>query len=148
MEEERRLQEDVIASWVRLTGLLKNTRLTHGMIYNEAVVLLIVNRRYEEDGVGLVSFKEIVSETHMLKSLVNRTIESLVRKGLLERCEGEQDRRTTYVKPIPKSMDEYHALHKRTLAMVASIVEVIGKDDAEAFVRLTDKLFEAESRTL
>ena len=34
MDEELRLQEDVIASWVRLTGILKNTRLTQGMIYN------------------------------------------------------------------------------------------------------------------
>lgn len=143
MDEELRLQEDVIASWVRLTGILKNTRLTQGMIYNEAIVLLIVNRRYEEDGVGLVSFKEIVNETHMLKSLVNRTIESLVRKGLLERSDGEQDRRTTYVKPIPENFTEYHALHKRTLAMVEELIGIIGTEDAEAFVRLTNKIVEA-----
>ena len=55
MDEDLRLEENVIASWVRLTGLLKNTRLTKGMIYNEAVVMMIVNRKYEEDGVGTVS---------------------------------------------------------------------------------------------
>lgn len=143
MDRETDLYERVIAAWVKLTGILKNTRITQGMIYNEAIVLLIVNRRYEEDGVGLVSFKEIVNETHMLKSLVNRTIESLVRKGLLERSDGEQDRRTTYVKPIPENFTEYHALHKRTLAMVEELIGIIGTEDAEAFVRLTNKIVEA-----
>lgn len=143
MDEQLRLQEDVIASWVRLTGILKNTRLTQGMIYNEAIVMLIVNRKYEEDGVGLVSFKEIVNETKMLKSLVNRTIDSLVRKELLMRCDGELDRRTTFVRPIPEHLGEYLNVHKRTLALVKNIIDIIGKEDAETFVRLTDKLVDA-----
>ncbi len=143
MNEELRLEENVIAAWVRLTGLLKNTRLTKGMIYNEAVVMLIVNRKYEEDGVGLVSFKEIVAETGMLKSLVNRTIDSLVRKGMLLRTDGETDRRTTFVKPVPENLSTYLTVHERTLSIVKRIIEIIGQDDAQAFVRLSDKITSA-----
>lgn len=137
------LQENVIMSWVRLTGMLKNTRLTKGMIYNEAIVMLIVNRRYKEDGVGMVSFREIVEETKMLKSLVNRTIDSLVKKGLLARYDGEADRRTTYVCPIPENMQPYFDVHEQTLKMVHEIIDIIGAEDAEAIVRLTDKLVAA-----
>ncbi len=143
MDEDLRLEENVIASWVRLTGLLKNTRLTKGMIYNEAVVMMIVNRKYEEDGVGTVSFKDIVAETGMLKSLVNRTIDSLVRKGMLIRSDGELDRRTTFVKPVPENLSTYLAVHERTLSIVKRIIETIGKEDAQAFVRLADKIMAA-----
>lgn len=143
MDKDLRLQEDIIVSWVRLTGILKNTRLTQGMIYNEAIVMLIVNRRYVEDGKGLVSFKEIVQETKMLKSLVNRTIDSLVKKGLLARSDGETDRRTTYVRPVPENLPSYFEVHARTLELVKHVIEVIGEEDAEAFVRLTKKLVEA-----
>lgn len=143
MDGSKELEEDVILAWVRLTGILKNTRLTHGLIYNEAVVMLLVNRRYREDGKGCVSFKELVRETRMLKSLVNRTIESLVEKGLLERFDGPEDRRTTYVRPVPQNLGQYLEVHSQTLEMVEKIIGIIGKEDAEAFVRLTAKLIEA-----
>ena len=137
------LQEDLIISWVRLTGLLKNIRLTRGMIFNEAVIVLIAYRRYRQDGVGVVSFREICDETKMLKSLVNRTIETLVQKGLLARYDGEEDRRTTYVRPIPENLNTYLHVHEKTLALAAKIIEIIGTEDAEAIVRVTNKLLEA-----
>ncbi len=140
--EELELEEEVITAWVRLTGILKNTRLTKGMIYNEAVIMLLVNRRYNEDGEGLVSFKEIVSETKMLKSLVNRTIDSLVRKNLLERCEGESDRRTTFVRPVKENLPQYLEVHRRTLEMVKKILEIVGREDAAAFVRISKRISE------
>ena len=96
---EKELEERCIRAWINLTGLLKNTRLTKAMIYNEANVMFIMYHRYLEDGVGTVSFKEIVAETHMLKSLVNRTIDSLVKKGYVEKLGGE-DKRTTLVRPL------------------------------------------------
>ncbi len=140
MDKHYQLLEDVIVSWVRLTGLLKNTRLTRGMIYNEAIIMLIVNRKYEMDGVGLVSFREIVNETGMLKSLVNRTIESLVRQNLLERSDGETDRRTTFVRPVPENLAAYLEVHKATIEMVNELVEIIGEEDARAFIRISEKI--------
>ena len=66
------LLEQLISSWIRLTAVLKNTRITqpHGMNYNEAIIMHILYTRYREDGVGLVSFKELAEETRMLKSLL------------------------------------------------------------------------------
>lgn len=131
------LEEACIRAWINLTGLLKNTRIPKGMIYNEATVMLMMYHRYREDGVGIVSFKEVVSETHMLKSLVNRTIDSLVKKGYAERLDGK-DKRTTYIRPL--DFTEYLKVHEGTLAMVRSIIGTIGEEDAEAFVRLSKKI--------
>lgn len=135
------LEERIIAAWVRLTGALKNTRITQCMNYNEAIVMNLVVRKYKEDGVGLVSFKEIASETRMLKSLVNRTIDALVERGCLERLNGT-DKRTTFVKPA--DLDSYFEEHGKTLALVRDIVGIIGPDDAEAFIRISDKICSAD----
>lgn len=132
-------EEAVITAWVKLTGVLKNTRITQGMIYNEAIVMNLVYNRYRADHVGLISFKEIVSETKMLKSLVNRTINSLVKKGLLLRSEGE-DKRTTFIRPVEEKLDLYLSVHEKTLALVRDILDIIGDDDADAFVRVADKI--------
>ena len=136
---DRSLEEQVITAWVRLTGVLKNTRITKGMVYNEAIVMLVAYNRYREDGEGLVSFKEIVSETCMLKSLVNRTIDSLVAKGYLVRCEGK-DKRTTFVRILPEHIGGYLQVHDDSLALAAQMIDLIGKEDAEAFVRIAEKV--------
>ena len=137
------LDEQVITAWVKLTGALKNTRIPKGMIYNEAIVMNLVYTQMLKDGEGLVSFKDLVAETKMLKSLVNRTIDSLVAKGYLQRCEGK-DKRTTFVRPIKENLDDYLSVHENTLELVRGILEVIGEEDAKAFVRVSEKICAAD----
>lgn len=141
------LDEQLVSAWVRLTGILKNTRMTKGMVYNEAIVMLVAYTRYREDGEGLISFKEIVSQTRMLKSLVNRTIDSLVRQNFLQRCEGK-DKRTTFVRVVPENLDAFLQVHENSLALARRLTEIIGTDDARAFVRIVEKIsaFEDPSR--
>ena len=143
MNETDELNESVISAWIRLTGVLKNTRITQGMIYNEAIIMNIVYGRYRQDGVGLVPFRDLVSETRMLKSLVNRTTESLVKKGYLIRSDGK-DKRTTFVQLVPENLGEYLELHGRTLKLVDDIVKAIGEEDARAFVRIAEHISHAD----
>ena len=137
------LDEQIISAWIRLTGVFKNTRLTQGMIYNEAIVMQLAYQRYLEDGEGLISFKEIVQKTCMLKSLVNRTIDSLVAKGFLTRCDGK-DKRTTFVRPVKENLHAYLEVHERSLALVHEIMEIIGEEDAQSFVRIANKISDAQ----
>jgi len=101
----------LLMAWVKLSGILKNNRITKGLMYNEATVMLILYNRYLEDGEGLTSVKEIVTETGMLKSLANRTISALEEKGLLARCQGIEDKRTVYVKCIKEKLDVFLEVH-------------------------------------
>ncbi len=137
------LDEALIIAWVRLTSALKNTRITKGMIYNEAIVMLIVYNRYREDGEGLVSFRELVSETKMLKSLVNRTIDSLEKKGYLLRLDGT-DKRTTFVKLAKEDLGEYLAVHAQSLELAHRIREIIGTENARSFIRISEKVTKAD----
>ena len=69
--------EELINAWVKLSAIVKNSRITKGLMYNEAIVMLILYERYQKDGKGVSSIREITKETIMLKYLVNRTINSL-----------------------------------------------------------------------
>lgn len=142
---DTQLEEDLILAWIHATGVLKNTRITQKMIYNEAVVMSIVYERYREDGVGAVTFGEICRRTRMLKSLVNRTIDSLVQKGYLARCEGK-DKRTTFVRIVPENLSDYLAVHEQSLALARSLTEVIGEEDARNFVRIVNKILAAQKK--
>ena len=136
---KQNIDENLITAWVQLTGILKNTRITKGLVYNESIVMLTAYKKYIEDGEGLVSFQALVRETRMLKSLVNRTIDSLVTKKLLTRCEGK-DKRTTFVRIIPENLGEFLAVHEQSLSLARRLREIIGDDDAEAFIRISQKI--------
>ena len=136
---KRDLDEELITAWVQLTRIKKNTRITKGLVYNESIVMLVAYRQYLTDGEGIVSFKELVRETRMLKSLVNRTIDSLVEKNMLMRCEGK-DKRTTFVKLIPENLGTYLAVHQESLTLARNVRKLIGDEDAEAFIRISQKI--------
>lgn len=139
MEE---LDESLITAWVALTGVLKNSRMTQGLNYNEAIVMNIAYHEYL-NGERLTSFKSIVAKTRMLKSLVNRTIDSLVRKNLLERYDGE-DKRTTFVRPVKENLDVFLKVHEQSLALARAAIGIIGEEDARTFVRISDRIVRSD----
>ena len=132
--------EELINAWVKLSAIVKNSRITKGLMYNEAIVMLILYERYQKDGKGVISIKEITKETRMLKSLVNRTINSLEEKGFLERCPGEGDGRMVFVRPLNQKLDSFLEVHTASVNMTDKIIGIIGNEDADAFVRIASKL--------
>lgn len=139
--KEENLEEALITAWVNLTGVLKNSRMTQGLNYNEAIVMNIAYHHYQRG--EETSFKTIVQTTKMLKSLVNRTIDSLVGKNLLERSEGE-DKRTTLVRPVKENLETFLRVHEQSLALARSAVKIIGEEDAKTFVRIAEQIVDAD----
>lgn len=126
----------LIQSWVQLSGILKNSRFTKELPYNEAIVML----QLYQAGSSPISIKEITARTRMLKSQVNRTINSLEAKGLLERCEADGDRRIGYVRAIKEKLDVFLQVHASSMEIAKSISDIIGPEDTDNFIRIVNKL--------
>ncbi len=132
--------EALLLSWVKLTAIVKNSRITKGLMYNEAVVMLCLYRRFKEDGEGLVSVKELLAGTGMLKSLLNRTINALEEKGLLEKTKGTSDRRTLFVKCVKEKLDVFIKVHQSSLEVAENIINIIGEEDTLQFIKIVEKI--------
>ncbi len=132
--------EALLLAWVKLTSIVKNSRITKGLMYNEAVVMLCLYRRFKEDGDGIVSVKELLKSTGMLKSLLNRTINSLEEKGLLEKVKGTSDRRTLFVKCVKEKLDVFIKVHSSSLEVAEKIMSIIGEEDTERFIGIVEKI--------
>lgn len=130
----------LLQAWVQLSGILKNSRFTKGLSYNEAIVMLHLYEQWQYDGEGLLSVKEIIACTGMLKSLVNRTINALEQKGLLERCHKDGDKRILYVRCCRDNLDGFLKVHDSSMSIARSIEDIIGPDDTAAFIRIVDKI--------
>ena len=132
--------EKLLGAWVTLSGIIKNSRITKGLQYNEAIIMNVIYNRYTEDGAGLVSIKEITAKTRMLKSLVNRTVNSLIKKGFLERSKSSGDKRVVYVKCVQDKMDTFLKVHGGSIKIANSIIEILGEEDTKAFIRIVEKI--------
>ena len=140
---ENNIQNSLIGSWVKLSGIIKNSRITTGLKYNEAIVMLSIYSRYLADGEGFTSVQDIIKETGMLKSQVNRTLGELEKQGLITFTKGKKDRRTKFVKCVNEKLDIFLTVHNSSVKVAEKIVDIIGKDDAETFVRIVTKLSDA-----
>lgn len=134
------LEENMLDAWIGARGMLKNSKITKSLTYNEAVVMKIVYDQYRQDGVGRTAVSTIVRRTNMLKSLVNRTINALCQRGCLRRERGEEDGRNLFVYPVEERLGEFLSVHQQSLTLARRIVDVIGEEDAAAFVRMVEKL--------
>ena len=136
----QQLQNELILAWVRLSGIIKNNRITTTLKYNEAIVMLTVYSRYLKDGVGLTSVQDIIKETGMLKSLVNRTLGELESRGLIVFEKGTVDRRTKFVKCVKEKLEVFLSVHNTSLGVSQNIIDIIGSEDAKAFINIVEKL--------
>lgn len=141
---DQQLQNELILAWVRLSGIIKNNRITTTLKYNEAIVMLTVYSRYLKDGVGLTSVQDIIKETGMLKSLVNRTLCELESQGLIVFEKGTVDRRTKFVKCVKEKLEVFLSVHNTSLGVSQNIIDIIGSEDAKVFINIVEKLASAD----
>lgn len=127
---------DLIRAWVQLSCILRNSRFTKALPYNEAIVMLLLYQARD----SALSIKQITDMTHMLKSQVNRTINSLEEKGLLERCVADGDRRLGHVRLRKERLELFLQVHAESLQIARDISTIIGPEDTEHFIRISNKL--------
>ncbi len=115
--ENEALLERMLRAWIGVSGLLKSSRITRELTYNEAIVMKLVYDQYKTDGTGRTAVRWIVQETNMRKSLCVL--------------------RPYHVSDLPD---------RRSLELVRQIADVVGPEDAETFVRMYEKLSAAGIR--
>ncbi len=142
----KELPEQLLEAWIGVNGMLKDSRITSKLTYNEAVVMKLVYSHYKEDGIGRTAVQYIRKEMNMLKSQVNRTINSLCMQGYLCKERDERDARILYVRPVPGRISDFLDIHNQSLKLARSIIDIVGEADAEGFVRMYGKLSAAGIR--
>lgn len=142
------LREELLNAWIGLNGYLKDSRVTQTLTYNESVTMKLVLDQYRQDGIGKTPVQTILRKTHMLKSQVNRTVNSLCQQGYLRKEKGDTDARALFVCPVPERLTDFLTVHEHSLQMAQTVIDVIGAEDAAQFVRICQRLLAAEPKLL
>lgn len=142
--DEADLRERLLSAWIGINGIFKDSRMTRDLTYNEAVVMKLVYDQYRVDDLGRVSMQTVLKRTNMLKSLANRTVNSLCEQGYLLRERDDEDARMLFVRLAPDRLSDFLVVHGRSLELVQAVIDVIGDEDAVQFVRICEKFLNAE----
>lgn len=102
--------------------------------------MLAVYSRYLQDGEGFTSVQDIIKETGMLKSQVNRTLSELQKRGLIIEMQGTHDRRTKFVKCVKEKLDVFLTVHNSSAGVAQNIINIIGEDETQTFIKIVEKL--------
>lgn len=138
------IKEELLEAWVGLTSILKLSRITESLSYNEAIILHIAFREYETNNKNGVAMSKVLEETNMLKSLANRTINDLINKGFVEKSKSVDDARAVIINLTDSGIEEFKKQHNRSINLVSEIIDIIGEDGADAVIKAYDKLSERE----
>ena len=92
------LNEEVLDAWLRLTTAISNAKLVSDMPYNEALICnLLYNSQKQQPDIPLTA-TDLCKTTQILKSQMNRTLQSMEDKGLIERERSTLDKRQVFLR--------------------------------------------------
>lgn len=128
--------DDVLNAWLRLTTRINNPRMAGELPYNELLICGILYRNQKSSKPEYLTATDLCGRTRMLKSQMNRTLNSMEKKGLISRTRSRQDRRQVYITFNMERAEIYEKEHARILSCVDMLLEKVGRERAEEVVKL------------
>lgn len=129
------LNEEVLEAWLNLTTAINNDRLVSELTYNEALVCHFVYMVEDED----ITASVLCQKTGILKSQMNRILNSLEMRGLVQKIRSMKDRRDVFIVPGIKAK-EYDHQHEKILHLVERITSRLGEDKCKQVISLFNEV--------
>jgi DNA-binding MarR family transcriptional regulator len=107
---------------------------------------LSVAQFYTLDAVGMqgqLTLNELADTLYITPSTASRTVEELVRKGLVERCQDPTDRRAVCLSLTPSGQELFEALRQHLIQRQLAILQQIDPDSRRSVLTALQKLSQA-----
>lgn len=119
------LPEEMLRAYLGLCANLWNRRLTSSMPFNEALVCYYIAKA-ESLGQSHVTATWLCEQTQIVKSQMNRILNTLSEKGILCRRRSQQDKRLVFLTLNPDQENLFLQEHCRNLRLVRQLQEKFG----------------------
>lgn len=141
------LNEQLLATWLGLSAVLRNDRFMRELSFNEAFICGLTERQRQDNPAHpFLAMGELCRQTRMLKSQVHRVISGMEQKGLATRHRAPHDKRVVYVGMTDRCRALYAREHARILTIVDYIINDLGTDDIVRTIQLLDRIIGSVDR--
>lgn len=130
------INERVLDAWLRLSTTICNEKIVSDLPYNETLICSTLYRNAKQCPEKKLTATELCARLRIMKSQMNRTLNSMEAKGLILRERSDSDKRQVYVDLNMENIETYKQQHEKILDYVGRLLEKIGKEKAEDIVNL------------
>ena len=125
------LEEELLRAYINMSVNIKENRLLSDLSFNE---IMVMNLIVEEER----SFKELEERLNILKSQLNRIINDLKAKGLVETYIPLDDKRKLIIKK-GNNIELYNTEHERMLRLMSLVKNKLGEADFNKLIELLNE---------
>lgn len=134
------LNEQLLEAWLLLSTTIINSRVVSDMPYNEALICNILYKNQLHTPAKRLTATDLCLETKMLKSQMNRTLNSMEKKKFISRERSDQDKRQVFVIFHPENAVSYQKQHERILQMADAIIARLGAEKTQEVIGLFENI--------
>ena len=131
---EKDINERILTSWLNMTTVINNDKMTIELPFNEAMICRYLYFHREEKVIAA----QLCEWMNMQKSQMNRTLTNMENKKLIHRVRNEEDRRQIFVVLNEEMMNVYAKQHREILHLIHQILEKVGEDKANEIIGIFD----------
>lgn len=122
------LNERLLEVWLELSMAINNERVVSDVPFNESLICNILYRAQMQNPDNRLTATDLCNATKMLKSQMNRTLNSMEEKGFISRLRSDTDKRLIYVTLNLEKALPYQEQHSKILELIDRIIEQMGED--------------------
>ena len=128
-----KLCEDLLSSWLALSASVRNERLVRSLTFQEVFICNILSHA-QTDGTEEITASVIVERTGILKSQVNKILDTMERKQLIERLRSPHDKRYVLIRLTVSGQTQYQKEHKHILGIMEQLILQLGSDETKRLI--------------
>lgn len=126
------IKEKALNCWVELLLAINSQRMVKDMPFNEAIILNLLNKQAGTD----LTATDLCEKTGMLKSQMNRTLNAMEEKGLIEKNRNDHDHRQFNISLSQQSQKIYDNLHHNVLDVVDRLVAQLSSEQLQQVIEV------------
>lgn len=134
------LNETLLASWLRLSTSVNNSRFVSEMSYNESLVCRILYNHQVTTPEQALTATDLCHMTKMLKSQMNRILNQLEKKNMIIRKRSTVDKRQVFVSFNFEEAAAFESQHKQILGVLDRITTELGHSKVKEAIALFNKV--------
>lgn len=134
------LNEQLLDAWLSLSTTIINDRVVSEMPYNESLICNLLYRNQLRSPEKRLTATDLCNETKMLKSQMNRTLNSMEQKGIISRERSDQDKRQVFVTFHYDRAAAYQKQHEKILQMADAIIAKLGVEKTLEIIGLFETI--------
>ena len=128
-------KEKLLSAWIRMSVSIRGNRILSEHSFNESVICSLLYRQQKEQGERLTA-TDICESTRLLKSQVNRILNEMERKEMIERIRSEEDKRKVYISLKKACVESYLKEHQKVMQIMDIFSDEMGKEEMEKLTEL------------